>query len=137
MGASSARGAGRARAEAIARESAATVLEPGPLDALMTRIGDAGLVVGVDSGLTHLAGALGVPTVVLYGSTDPRLTGCRGSRVANVAAAFGCAPCLERICGYRGPAGRWRDEVVAPACYARLTPALVHGEAMRLVGGST
>lgn len=32
-------------------------------------------VVGVDTGLTHLAAALGVPVVGIYGATDPRATG--------------------------------------------------------------
>jgi len=33
------------------------------------------LVVGVDTGLTHLAAALGTPTVALFTATDPRLAG--------------------------------------------------------------
>jgi heptosyltransferase-1 len=36
-------------------------------------------VLGVDTGLTHLAAALGVPTVGLYGATDPRSTGVYNS----------------------------------------------------------
>ena len=32
-------------------------------------------VLGVDTGLTHLAAALGVPTVGIYGATDPQATG--------------------------------------------------------------
>jgi heptosyltransferase-1 len=35
----------------------------------------AAAVVGVDTGLTHLAAALGVPTIGIYGATDPRATG--------------------------------------------------------------
>jgi len=35
----------------------------------------AAAVVGVDTGLTHLAAALGIPTVGIYGATDPRATG--------------------------------------------------------------
>jgi heptosyltransferase-1 len=34
--------------------------------------------VGVDTGLTHLAVALKVPTVALYTATDPGLTGVLG-----------------------------------------------------------
>lgn len=36
-------------------------------------------VVGVDTGLTHLAVALGRPTIALYTATDPGLTGVLGS----------------------------------------------------------
>ncbi len=36
-------------------------------------------VIGVDTGLTHLAAALAVPVVGIYGATDPRATGVRAS----------------------------------------------------------
>jgi heptosyltransferase-1 len=36
-------------------------------------------VLGVDTGLTHLAAALGVPTVGIYGATDPHATGVYSS----------------------------------------------------------
>ena len=36
-------------------------------------------VVGVDTGLTHLAAALKIPTVALYTATDPGLTGVLGA----------------------------------------------------------
>lgn len=36
---------------------------------------------GNDSGVTHLAGLLGVPTVALFGPTDPAVWGPRGRRV--------------------------------------------------------
>ena len=39
------------------------------------------LFIGNDSGITHLAAALGVPTIALFGPTEPRVWGPRGSRV--------------------------------------------------------
>jgi heptosyltransferase-1 len=124
----------RGRAERIAAgRSGITVLERAPLDVLGERIADAGLVIGVDSGLSHLAGACGVPTVVIYGSTSAARTGARGRRVLNLEATFDCAPCLARECGYRGPAQSFNDEVIQPACYARLTPERVFEEAMALL----
>lgn len=39
-------------------------------------------VVGVDTGLSHLAVALGVPTVGIYCATSPRLTGLHGGELA-------------------------------------------------------
>ena len=35
-------------------------------------------VIGVDTGLAHLATALGTPTIALYVATDPALTGVYG-----------------------------------------------------------
>ena len=41
--------------------------------------------VGVDTGLTHLAAALGVPTVGIYNATEPARTGLYGcARAVNV-----------------------------------------------------
>lgn len=115
----------RARAERIAARSPARVLERMPLAALIDEIAAARMIIGVDSGLTHLAAALGVPTLGLYGSTDRALTGARGLAVRNLQAEFPCAPCLARVCGYRGPAQGWRGEDVVPACYASLPPDAV------------
>lgn len=48
----------------------------------------AGFVVGVDTGLAHLAAALGRPTVGIYCGSDPGLTGLHaGSTVRNLGAA--------------------------------------------------
>ena len=45
-------------------------------------------VIGVDTGLTHLAAALGVPTTAIYSATDPRLTGVHaGTQAINLGSA--------------------------------------------------
>ncbi len=49
------------------------------IDALASLLAGARAVVGVDTGLTHLAVALKVPTVALYTATDPGLTGVYGT----------------------------------------------------------
>jgi heptosyltransferase-1 len=41
-------------------------------------------VVGVDTGLAHLAVAFGRPTVGIYCATDPRLTGLEGGNAVNL-----------------------------------------------------
>ena len=58
------------------------------------------LYVGNDSGPIHLAAALGVPTVGIYGPTSPTLTSPRGAIGAvhvSVSAQFECSPCRERF----------------------------------------
>ncbi len=62
------------------------------LKGVLTR---AALFVGNDSGPTHLAAALGVPTVAVFGPTDPDVFEPRGARVAIVRSAVDCSPCTE------------------------------------------
>jgi len=55
--------------------------------------------VGNDSGLMHLAAALGVPTVGLFGSSDPCWTGPLGDRTRVLAPeGFPCSPCFLQEC---------------------------------------
>lgn len=55
--------------------------------------------VGNDSGLMHLAAALGVPTVGVFGSSNPDWTAPRGPWTDTVAAeGFPCRPCYLREC---------------------------------------
>ncbi len=58
------------------------------------------LYVGNDSGPMHIAAALGVPTVGIYGSSSPGLTSPRspnGALHTVVSADFECSPCRERF----------------------------------------
>ncbi len=57
-----------------------------------------GLFLANDSGLMHVAGALDVPLVALFGSTDPRATAPAGSRSRVLHAAVPCSPCLKTHC---------------------------------------
>lgn len=59
--------------------SGSEVLERRPLDELAKVIAGAKLVVGVDTGLLHLAAAYRVPLIGLYLATDPALTGPVGT----------------------------------------------------------
>lgn len=54
-----------------------------------------------DSGPMHIGSSLGVPTVAVFGSTDPSLTGPLGPSSRAVVKKTGCAPCFERECGYK------------------------------------
>jgi heptosyltransferase-1 len=70
----------RARGERIASGIArARVPERQPIDAVARLIAGASVVVGVDTGLLHLAAAFGVPLVAIFSGSEPALTGPIGS----------------------------------------------------------
>lgn len=51
-----------------------------------------------DSGSMHIASALGVPTVAIFGATDDTATGPTGSNARVVRQPVECSPCLLREC---------------------------------------
>ncbi len=51
-----------------------------------------------DSGAMHIASALGVPTVAVFGPTNPATTGPAGPLARIVRHPVDCAPCLLREC---------------------------------------
>ena len=75
--------------------------------------------VAVDTGFGHLAAALDLPTVSIYGSTNPDYTGALGPSSIHLRTNFPCAPCLNRSCTYRTPSA------ITPACYTTLPPIQV------------
>jgi heptosyltransferase-2 len=58
----------------------------------------AAAVVSNDSGLMHIAAALGRPLVAVYGATSPGFTPPLGERVACQVSDIDCAPCFQRQC---------------------------------------
>jgi len=73
-----------------------------------------------DSGLMHLAAAVGVPTVGLFGPTDPARTAPRGN-IALQAKGVACAPCWPlRGVGHRPPCAHAEQ-----LCMVQLTPGRV------------
>ena len=51
-----------------------------------------------DSGAMHIASALAVPTVTIFGATDDTTTGPTGAAARVVRAQVECSPCLLRAC---------------------------------------
>lgn len=102
-------------AEVAAEAGAGTVAVAGETDlpTLSALVARAALAVCNDSGLAHLAGAVGTPTVTLYGSTSSSWTAALGPRVRIVQHPPVCSPCFRRTCriGYPCLTGLSLDEV--------------------------
>jgi heptosyltransferase-2 len=77
----------------------------------------ASLVLSNDSGVMHLAAALGRPTVAIFGSTSPVWTSAAAPWVENLYAAYPCSPCFRRTCpiGYGCLHAITAEEVVGAA----------------------
>jgi heptosyltransferase II len=56
------------------------------------------LFISNDSGLMHVAGALNIPTVAIFGSTNPITTSPAGNKTTIVRQDVSCSPCLEKTC---------------------------------------
>jgi heptosyltransferase-2 len=86
-----------------------------PLDRLAALLAACAGYVGADSGITHLAAAVGTPVVAIFGPTDPALWAPRGPRVALVRHPVPCQPCTW--------AAMW--DCPHRACLTELRPAAV------------
>ena len=77
-----------------------------------------------DSGAMHIASALGVPTVAIFGATDDVGTGPAGLNARIVREKVDCSPCLLRACP------------IDHRCMTLVTVDRVAQEALRLLEGS-
>jgi heptosyltransferase-2 len=68
------------------------------LETLIGVIAESSLVLTNDSGPMHIAAALGVPTIAIFGSTDHIVTGPYGARTRVVREPVDCSPCMLREC---------------------------------------
>lgn len=68
------------------------------LEELMVELSGVSALLTNDTGTMHLADFLGVPLVAVFGSTEPALTGPRGSRSHVIRRQVECSPCFLRTC---------------------------------------
>ncbi|WP_243694498.1 glycosyltransferase family 9 protein [Aquifex aeolicus] len=61
----------------------------------------AGFYVGLDSGISHLASYLGVPSFIVYGPTDPLVWRPIGDKVFQISLNLDCSPCFPNVCEER------------------------------------
>jgi heptosyltransferase I len=117
----------RARVEKIAAQCAKVEIIPKMgLTGIAGVIAGAKAVVAVDTGLGHLAAALDVPAVSLYGPTKPGRTGTAGANQVHLVSNFECIACDKPSCRYA------KTAKINPACFADLTPELVWDELQQL-----
>ena len=80
-----------------------------------------------DSGPMHVASALGVPTVAVFGSTDEVATGPTGPLARVVREPVSCSPCFQRECPLTDPGANL-------ACLRKVSVERVVKEALEIVG---
>jgi lipopolysaccharide heptosyltransferase I len=91
------------------------VLPPLTISEKASIIDHASATVGLDTGLSHIAAALGVPSLTLYGATDPNLCGTIGPDQIHIASDFECVKCHQSECSFAGAKFK-------PACFENLSP---------------
>ncbi len=98
------------------------VAPPSSLAEMTALLRASDLLVGTDSGLRHLAALLGLPTVTVFGPTDPRGWNPGGARHVSVSRGEPCSPCDLTECPVPGH-----------PCLDDLPPAAVAAAALRLL----
>ena len=93
-------------------------------DLLPAVLAEMAVLVSGDTGVAHLAAALGTPVAALFGPTDPALSAPIG-RVAVVRHAVPCSPCFYRVCPIEHP------------CMRGISAAAVVGEVAALLSESS
>ncbi len=68
------------------------------LEEFIERAAACALFLSNDSGAMHIASALGVPTIAIFGATNPLTTGPAGRITRIVRHPVYCSPCLLREC---------------------------------------
>lgn len=107
-----------------ASDGAAAAVPALDLDTLASRLRRARLVLGGDTGPTHLAHALGTPVLCLMGPTDPARHGPYGAPERALSVRLPCSFCYKRF-----------DE--AKACLLSIPPHRVVEHALRLLEAPT
>lgn len=118
----------RAQRVAAGYPEKARVLDKMPLGDLACLIATSKGVVGGDTGLTHIASALGVPTIRLFGATSAQAA-IPAPNGLDISSDLECAPCMNRNDCVREDIGQFS---VFPPCYEKISPNLVWKKFLQL-----
>jgi heptosyltransferase III len=113
------------RALAASASPPLPLFEPRGLGELMAALAAARLFIGLDSGPMHLAAALGVPTLALFGPNLPARSAPASGPLHFIEVELPCRPCRQIL-----------SECVLPgeSCMHRITPEAVYARADALLG---
>jgi len=103
------------------------VLPPMSIAQKAAIIADAIGTIGLDTGLSHISAALGVPSVTVYGATHPALVGALGENQVHVVPEFRCLYCHQKTCRLDG------IERAEPVCLDTVPGAEVWRQLERLL----
>ncbi len=117
-----------ARAKRLAIAPEAQVLPKLGLSEIGYVLERAKACVCMDTGLSHLAAALDVPSITLYGSTDSGLIGASGASQVHLRSDLPCSPCRSKTCRYSSGDN---------PCLEQIDPDRVFGELLRLTSPAT
>ena len=104
------------RAERLAISSQVIVLPRLSLNEIAFLITKAHAMVSLDTGLSHIAAALNIPNITLYGPTDPIITGTLGENQTWVQSPFPCPKNCKKSCFI---------EKTNPRCLHLISPEMV------------
>lgn len=110
------------------RSAGADVKETKNIAELSDEIKDSSFLFGVDSGPVHLAAFHGIPTLAIYGPTNPEYCKPHGAHHLVIRKTLYCSPLTENYCAL--DAGR---KCASRDCLKGITPQAVYEEIIRIV----
>ena len=113
-----------ARAKRLAISKEVNVLPPLSLSEIGYILKNALAAVCVDTGLSHLAAALNVSAITLYGATDSGLIGATGPNQLHIQSKLPCAPCNQKSCKFK---------TTIPPCLAQISPETVFSQMIKAI----
>lgn len=111
----------------IEKNTNAELLPKSTLTQIAGTLSQATAVVSVDTGLGHLAAALSIPAISLYGPTDPKLIGAIGKHQVHLRANFPCNTCQPNY--KHSQHKRWTN----PCCYQNIDAETIWQQLQPLV----